>query len=509
MSELHISARPHTAQKVRLRFPKSQFTVWANGLAGALLAFATSVNAAAPAPQSRSLAGTIEKSILSHPEVQARYHDFLSTLEGKNIERGALRPQVSVEAWTGQEWRTGSSTDASTNWSRNGYTVRLSQLLFDGTTTLNTVRQHGFEKLSAYFTLLHTVDKLALEAALAHLDVQRYRILEQLAQENYQAHLDTHAQILERQESGVGRGVDLQQSMGRLALAQANLMTDTGNLNDVTQRYQRLVGDVPPPVLLEAPAMQRWLPEQPQSFVQELRRNPELLAKQALVQAGAATVDAAKGRHVPTLELRASSGKDHSQPGLPYRDAHSSNVQLVLSYNLYRGGADQARVRQTMSQQYAARDVRDYTCRNVQQELAIAWNNIVKLREQLPYLEQHVEATTRVRTAYRQQFQIGERSLLDVLDTDNELFDAKRALANAQINLRSEELKWLTYSHRLLQAVALAQPYDRLPEEAAELHFPEEAAEACSSGLPDTARLAPVGVQYRENMQPPLLVPAE
>lgn len=449
----------------------------------------------------------MERSVLSHPEVQARYYDFLSTLEGKNIERGALRPNVSVEGWTGKEWRTGSSTEPSTNWSRNGYSLQLRQLLFDGFQTINTVRQHGFEKLSAYFTLLHTVDSLALQAAHAHLDVSLYRELERLAQENYQAHLDTHEQIRERQESGVGRGVDFEQSKGRLALAQTNLMTESANLNDVSQRYQRLVGDLPPPILLEAPDLNPWLPAQPQSFVNELRSNPELLAKQALVQAGSATVDAAKGLHRPSLELRASTGKDHSQPGLPYRDAHSSNVQLVLSYNLYRGGADQARVRQTMAQQYAARDVRDYTCRNIQQELSIAWNNIIKLREQLPYLEQHVEATARVRTAYRQQFQIGERSLLDVLDTENELFDARRALANAQISLSREETRWLMRSHRLLQAVSLAQPYNAPPEEAAKLDFPEEAAQACAVAVPDTSRLKPVDVQYQDGLRPPLLVP--
>lgn len=463
----------------------------------------------AHAQQSRSLPESMEVSVLSHPEIQARFHDFLSTLEGQNIERGGLRPQISVEGWTGKEWRTGSSTDPSTNWSRNGYSLQLRQLIFDGFQTINNVRQQGFEKLSAYFTLLHTVDTIALDAAVAHLDVSLYRELERLAQANYQAHVEIHAQLRERQESGVGRGVDFEQSTGRLALAQSNLMTETANVNDVSQRYQRLVGDLPPPVLLDAPDLSSWLPKQPKSFVSELRSNPELLAKQALVQAGSATVDAAKGLHRPTLELRASTGKDHSQPGLPYRDAHSSSVQLVMSYNLYRGGSDQARVRQTISQQYAARDVRDYTCRNIQQELSIAWNNIVKLREQMPYLEQHVEATSRVQVAYQQQFQIGERSLLDLLDTENELFDARRALANAQVSLRREELRWLMRSHRLLQSVALAQPYNAPPGEAAQLDFPDEVAQRCATALPDTSRLRPIDVQYGAGLEPPVLVPVK
>lgn len=461
------------------------------------------------AQQHRSLPETIEKAVLSHPEIQARFHDLISTLEGQNIERGALRPHVSVEGWTGREWRTGSSTDPSTSWGRNGYSLQLRQLLFDGFQTVNTVRKHGFDKLAGYFTLLHTVDDVAMQAAVAHLDVMLYREYERLARDNYQAHLDTHEQIKERQESGVGRGVDFEQSRGRLALAQSNLMTEIGNVNDVSQRYLRLVGDMPPDVLLEAPDLNVLLPTKPKNFIGELRRNPELLAKQALVQSGSANVDAAKGLHSPTVEVRASSGKDYSQPGLPYRDAHSSNVQLVLSYNLYRGGADQARVRQTKAQQYAARDVRDYTCRNVQQELSITWNNIIKLREQLPFLREHVEATSRVRTAYRQQFQIGERSLLDVLDTENELFDARRALVNGEISLAREEVRWLMRSHRLLETMSLAQPFKEVPAEAAKLEFPEEIVKACAQSLPDTGRLKPIMVEYQEDMQPPVLVTDE
>src|SRR5690606_2362956 len=159
------------------------------------------------------------------------------------------------------------------------------------------------DKVAAYFTLLQTVDSIALEAAQAHLDVILYRELERLARENYQAHLDTHAQIQERQESGVGRGVDFEQSRGRLALAQSNLMTESGNLNDVSQRYQRLMGELPPPVLLDALNLAHWMPVKPENFLRELRSNPELLAKQALVQSEGAAFAAAKGLHRPTVEL--------------------------------------------------------------------------------------------------------------------------------------------------------------------------------------------------------------
>ncbi|MEJ6666236.1 MAG: TolC family protein [Alcaligenes aquatilis] len=283
-------------------------------------------------------------------------------------------------------------------------------------------------------------------------------------------------------------------------------MTEAGNLNDVLQRYRRIVGVAAPEVLQPAPSMSESLPTKTSDFLPSLRNSPSILAKQALYQAAEFGKHVAQGRMSPKLEFRAATGKDKNDPpGSSYRDAQNSNVQLVLSYNLFRGGADMARIRQTTAQQYAARDVRDYTCRNVQQDLSVAWNNVQRLRAQLPFLQQHELATSKVRVAYMQQFQIGQRSLLDLLDTENELFDARRALANATYDLQQAEYSWLMLSHRLVSAVGLAQPYSEQPDEAAKLDFPEEAFQACMTPVPDTSNLTPITVDYRDDMAPPVL----
>lgn len=472
---------------------------------GVALFSAATTSAPVAWSQTSNIQQSIERTVLSHPEIQARFHDFQSTLEGQNVTRGGLLPEITAQGWTGREWRGSTSDSDSADWSRNGYSLQLRQLLFDGFSTLNNVKQLGFEKLSGYYELLSTVDNLAAEAAFAYLDVQRYREMEQLARDNYGVHEGTLKQIRERQESGVGRGVDLEQANGRLALAQSNQMTETSNLNDVSMRYRRIVGEAPPATLLDAPDISTYLPDAPKDFLPALRSSPMILSKQALVQASEAGVSSAKGLHAPTLELRAATGKDRAQPGMPYRDAQSSNVQLVLSYNLFRGGSDQARVRQTKAQSYAARDVRDYTCRNLQQDLSVAWNNIIKLREQMPFLQEHELATSKVRTAYMQQFQIGQRSLLDLLDTENELFDSRRALVNAVYDLKKAEFRWLALSHRVLPAVSLSQPYDNAPDEIKELEFTEEHYQACMAPAPDTSNLKPIAMEYRDNMQPPVI----
>ena len=452
---------------------------------------------------SMTLTESVEQAIVTNPHIGAMYQDFQSSLEGQRVTRGELLPEINAQGWVGREWRHKSST----SWNRRGYGLDLRQLIFDGFSTINLVRQLGLEKLGSYFELLETVDSIALEAALAHLDVQRYREMETLARENYDLHLNIFKQIEERQMSGIGRGVDLEQAHGRQALAQSNLMTEAGNLNDVEQRYRRIVGQPAPAVMLDDIALQSYFPEQPDNFAQYLQVNPSILAKQAFVQAAESGTKSARGRLSPTLELRASTGKDKNQP--PHindgSNSRSSNVQLLMTYNIFRGGSDAARIRQTVAQEGAAREVRDYTCRNIQQELTIAWNNINRLQEQIPFLEQHELATSKVRVAYMQQFQIGQRTLLDLLDTENELFDARRALANARYDLKQEQLRWLTYAHRLLQALGLSQPYDELPKEVDSLVLPEESIAACTAPMPDLSNIKPIHVKYRDGVEPPVL----
>lgn len=440
----------------------------------------------------------VERAITSHPEINARYHDFISSLEDQKIARAGWRPQITAQGWVGREWRSNLEDTPSYDWNRPGWNLELRQLIFDGGATSNRIRQFGFEKLAKYYDLHATTNALANEAVAAYLDVQRYRAMQSLAQENFSMHATTLNQLRERQQSGVGRGVDMEQASGRLSLAQTNLMTESNNLNDVTQRYRRIVGDAPPANLEPVADAVEGLPVigQTQSFEDALRVNPAILSKQALVQAAQAGQSVAKAAHAPTLDLRASTGRDREQPTALYRDVHSSRVQLMLTYPLYRGGADAARIRQTAAQGYAAQDVRDYTCRNVQQELSIAWNNIVRLRQQLPFLREHELSTSKVRVAYLQQFRIGQRSLLDLLDTENELFDARRALINGEFELKKAEYAWLAASNRVLPQLGLAQPYrESEPEEQQALVLPDEPLRACVDVLPDTSNLTPVALQ--------------
>ena len=119
-------------------------------------------------------------------------------------------------------------------------------------------------------------------------------------------------------------------------------------------------------------------------------------------------------------------------------------VELVLNYNLFKGGSDRALARQYAERLALSKELRDKACRDIRQTLAIAFNDIHNLSRQLGFLDQHQLAIEKAREAYRKQFDIGQRTLLDLLDTENEYFQARRAYVNA------------TYEHAIAHARTLA-----------------------------------------------------
>ena len=508
--DMSIDQYSLSASVARRTFAAPRFLVLAIASALSCSAFAQSaaVDGAGVAPSaSLTLIEVVERTLLTNPEVLAKYHEFQAALEGQSVARAAFFPQVNAVGSLNREYRHDVPGAGAQRWSGVGDNLELRQLLFNGLRTTNDVRQAGFEKLARFYDVLAVSDATAFSAVQAYVDLQRYRQLETLARLNYDLHRETFKQIDERTRSGVGRRVDQEQAGGRLALAQTNLMTETANLQDVSQRFQRITGVIPTQVMQPLPDLSGAIPPESARFNESLRRNPALLSKQASLQAAQAELASSKGAFSPTLELVASTGRNPSDPSAANRDVRSSSIQMVMRYNLYRGGADSARVRQTAAQSYTARDIRDYTCRNVQQELAVAWNNIVSLNSKLPFLRDHENFTAKVHAAYRQQFHIGQRSLMDLLDTENELFESRRALVNGKQDAILAQYRWLALSHGLLPALSLRPVHVDTAEESARLEIPEDAIARCQSPLPDAARLQPVNVHYNNGDLPPTLSP--
>jgi len=410
----------------------------------------------------------IEKTVTSNPEVQARYHNFTAAEQETLVSRGGLLPKLDVTTNFRRQESMGDNI-GNTNIPERQTALVLRQMLFDGFITANQVNQLTHTSRVRYYELQSAMHNIALEAARAYLDIQRYRQLTIYAQDNYVYHKQFYDRIEERVLAGVGRRVDLEQASGRLALAEANLLTETSNLHDVIARYQRLVGELPQDTLPEV----NFAPLGVSATATEAlelayRQNPELLAAIENIVATENEVKGRRGSYMPRLDLQARKVLETSSDGRNSTQA-ADVLELTLNFNLFNGLSDRSAINQAVEKLISTQDLRDKACIDTRQVLVIAYNDIERLKEQLVYRDQHQLSIEKAREAYRKQFDIGQRTLLDLLDTENEYFQARRAYANTEYDLKLAYARTFTAQGELLNKLGVVRA--GLPEYARAEYF--------------------------------------
>ncbi len=402
-----------------------------------------------------TLKDTAQKAIVSSPEVLQKWHAYLAASSEKGAAFGGYLPRVDLTAGAGRIEQ--DDPIFKKNYSQHSAALMLTQMLYDGFGTRDEVRRLDHAQTVRMFELIGASEGTALEATRAYLDVLRYRMLVALAEENYVRHRATQGQIEKKVQAGVGRRVDFELVAGRFALAESNLLTETANLHDVSARYQRLVGDVPPKEMSEARGLGTGLTVDPVALLKSVQqKNPAIRAAVENVRSAMAAVGSRRSAYQPRVDLRLRQDRGNDLSGY-VGNTNNRTAEILLNWNLFNGLSDRARVEQYVSQLDMAKDSRDKACRDERQTAAIAVDDVRKLTESLTYLDQHQLSMEKARDAYRKQFDIGQRSLLDLLDTENELFQARRAYVSAEYDLGIAQARARASAGELLASLGLSR----------------------------------------------------
>ncbi len=384
----------------------------------------------------------VTQAVMTNPRVNAAWYNFEATREAQRAAKGGYFPSVDLSAEIGREERETPLIDLG-SYTRDAARFTITQMLFDGFATREDVRALGFSKLNQYYELQRASEEVSLEAAQAYLDTVRYQQLVRFAEDNYVFHREVFDKIDERTSGGVSQGVDLEQASARVALAESNLLTEMTNLHDVQARFQRVVGDLP--------AENLQMPAIPSSMIPEMRsaalnlayeNSPEINAAIENLRASQADLNRTNAPFMPRLDLRYRNEVEHDTDGLEGRYDEEA-IELVLNYNLFRGGADSARKREFYNRYNSAIEERKQACLNVRQNTMIAFNDIQALEQQVVFLDRNRLSQDKTRRAYQDQFDIGQRTLLDLLDSQNEYFDTQRAYVSAEAALRAAQTRTL------------------------------------------------------------------
>jgi adhesin transport system outer membrane protein len=402
----------------------------------------------------RTLKEVAQKVVLTNPEVLAKWHAFKAAGGDVDVARAGFFPRVDYTGGTGRE-HLKLPGSPERDYTRSGYALTLNQMVYDGFATSNDVKRLDKARLTRYFELLDAAANAALEAGRAYYDVIRYRQLTLLAEANYIEHRSSYELLLRRAQSGAGRRVDVEHAAGRLALAELNLNTETANLHDVMARYLRLVGEQAPSIMFGPARLERGYPVSEQDALKAaFKQNPTLRAAVENVEAAQYELELRRSAFHPRLDLRLRNDRAENVDGV-IGSRNNNIAELVLNFNLFNGGADVARQTVYAERKNQALDLRDKACRDIRQTLSIAYNEVRRLQAQRSSIDLQVSAIEKTRDAYKAQFNIGQRSLLDLLDTENELLTARRTAVNADVDIDQAYLRTQAGMGRLLEFLGL------------------------------------------------------
>jgi adhesin transport system outer membrane protein len=374
-----------------------------------------------------TLEQAVKAALLWHPEVSASANGRYSAEQDLRAAKGGYLPSLDLAAGTGWEQTNNSTTRASgdraRDLQRSESSIMVTQNLFNGFATRSEVARQKATVNSRAWTVLSTSESTALETIQYYLDVLKGRELVKLAEDNLKNHQRVFDQITLRTEQGVGRQADYEQAEARLAQARNNLLTEETNLDDSLANYQSMTGkeadELARPVGFAVPASLE------QAQQEMLKNSPLLKQADADVDATRQQYEAAKSRFYPSVNVEVGRTMDNNVDST--RGTNQEwQAMLRMRYNLYNGGSDYATLTSDAYKMRQAQDVKNNALRQLNEELRLAWNALQNAQKQVPIAKDYAERSMTVRSAYQEQFSLGDRSLLDLLDSENEVFTAQQ-----------------------------------------------------------------------------------
>ncbi|GLS91083.1 agglutination protein [Psychromonas marina] len=377
----------------------------------------------------QSLEQAIAQTLSSNPEIRSSYNEFMSRQELIDASTGDYLPSVDLEAGIGYEDydnKLGTKGDFDP---RNAK-LSIRQLLWDGSITYNDIQRNKAETEAQRYQLLADAQDLALTATENYLDVLRAQEILALSEDNYAVHQRMYSDVKKRADAGIGSTADLAQVEGRLARSNTNLLSAKSNLNDKITTFARTTGAYPE--ALEKPEVDRnYIATSLEDAMEKARiNNPVVYVASNDIDAAQQQYEQTKGTIFPTFSIEASQEWGDELDG-SRGDTDEFKAMLKMRYNLFNGGSDAAKSRRAAYQINKSKDIRDRALRMLDEGTRLAWSSMELASDQTQYLQQHVDASARTVIAYEKQFKIGKRTLLDLLNTENELFESRKAYLNA------------------------------------------------------------------------------
>ena len=393
-----------------------------------VFALALAIPPAQPAQAADTLNDALAKAYNNNPQLQAARAQLRATDEGVPQAKSGWRPTVTANGDVGEAWASNDPGKAA-DFQPRGVNLEVTQPLYTGDRTPSALRQAESLVLAQRSVLSSAEQTVLLSAVTAYMNVvQAVAVLELNRNQEAVIRRDLEA-TRTRFEVGELTKTDVAQAESRLAGATASRIQAEGQLAAARAAYANVIGENPG--TLEQPAPLSSVPASEDETVAGSENFPDVTAAKYNEQAARDGIDVAFSQIMPFLNIVGATGTANDT-SLPDTGRDSASIMLQLTVPLYQAGLPAANVRQSKQVAAQRRQELENQRRFAIQNAVQSWQSLETARAQIQSFVSQVEATRVALEGVRLEANVGARTVLDILDAEQEYLNAQVSLVGAK-----------------------------------------------------------------------------
>ncbi len=376
------------------------------------------------------------QTLENNPAITERMKNYNATQQDVRIAKAGYYPTLDLQAGVGYQDISNSVTGFEKK-AQDIYETSLvfNQNLFNGLSTTYQVSTHEARVMGAAYSFIEKANDVSFQLTNTYINVLRERELLKISVENIEINEKIFDKVETLYNSGMTTLSEKQKIDSSLSLARSNYFVSQNNFKDAQYSFKKNLGRFVDPSVLVTPEFSGMIPESKADAQQyALRNNPSIRIADYDLKVAQEDYKEKRGRYMPNLDAEVRQGLNSNLNGVE-GDEDDFRAMLILSYNLYRGGADDAEVQKRMSIINKEVAYRSDLKRQVMEGFDLSWSAYEELQNQLVHLQKYKEFSLKTLVLYSDEYDMGRRTLLDLLAAQNDLISAKKQLVNAKYDL--------------------------------------------------------------------------
>ncbi|MCT7493849.1 TolC family outer membrane protein [Aliarcobacter cryaerophilus] len=420
-----------------------------------------------------TLKETLNEVLETNPVVQERLKNLNETREDLNIAKSEWLPSLDYRGTIGRN-NSGDLKDSGnssfnhtvrdSSYSHYTNSLKLTQNIFNGFSTTEKINYQEARVFGAAYHYLENANDIAFNMTQAYIDLLRSYQLLQNAKDNVVINKKIYEDVQSLYDQGLTTKSEMTKIYASLSLANSNLVVQQNNTMDKEFKFKRLYGRSVNVGTLEVPKLDLAMPESKQRATMiAIQNNPSMIVSSYNIKGAQALYREKKSKFMPSVDIEAEQMfNDYTKDnGFDSADDRQ-RIYAVLNWNLFKGGAHSADLQKSRSTINKEIELQRDLKRQTIEGLELSWSAYEMLGKQLTELYKYYEYSEETLSSYQSEYEMGRRTLLDLLSAQNDLISSKAQIINAQMDKLFAQYRILDAMGMLVSSVLDDKDYAKI-----------------------------------------------